>query len=656
MHFDLDEILTLELLRLMAASRAGDRREGICFRQGKAAFQLPGAGHEALAAFVKHLCPGDYVFPHYRDRAVMLALGVPNRELALAFFAKAESSCGGRQLSSHFSDRARNVVSCGSPTGMQCLPAAGVAWGLQLNNSSNLVVCSLGDATTREGEFYEAISFAIQLNLPVIFLVEDNGYGISTPTIKLNPYTLRSLSREHCIEVNGREPGAIDSAFEHAARKARSGGGPTVVWAEVDRLYSHTSSDDHRIYRTPEELALAAERDPIEILSNQLIEAGTLSRDQWELEISRAAHDIDKDYEEAFRAADPDPAGASEHTFSEAPHQAFRPSLKASNNTTMLQAINETLGSMLASDDRILLFGEDIEDPKGGVFGLTKDLSTRHPQRVFNSPLAEATIAGAAAGLAIAGFRPVVELQFIDFVGPAFNQIVNQIATLRWRTVGEWSCPMTIIAPCGAYLPSGGPWHSQTNEAWFAHAPGLQVVMPSTPSDAAALLRASVYGDDPVLFLIPKHLLRIRQPVTGDDPVRIGEAQIRAPGDDITILAWGNTVEIALETAKVAALQEISVEVIDLRSIVPCDWVTIRASVRRTGRLIVVHEDSRTCSFGQNIITELMGDAETWNAMFAPPQHVSRGDVHVGFHPALEAAVLPSVIDIVHAVKRVMEH
>ncbi|WP_082483675.1 alpha-ketoacid dehydrogenase subunit alpha/beta [Methylobacterium sp. Leaf87] len=640
----------------MAASRAGDRREGIYFRQGKAAFQLPGAGHEALAALVRHIRPGDYVFPHYRDRAIMLALGVPNRELALAFFAKAESSCGGRQLSSHFSDRARNVVSCGSPTGMQCLPAAGVAWALQLDGSSNLVVCSLGDATTREGEYYEAISFAIQLRLPIIFLVEDNGYGISTPTKKLNPYTLKSLSSEHCVNVDGRETSAVDRAFENAARKARSGRGPTVVWAEVDRLYSHTLSDDHRVYRTPEELALAEERDPIKALSRQLIEAGTLTREQCNSEISDAAHCIDKDYEDAFCAADPDPLTAFEHTFSARPLREFTPSLKPSSSATMLQAINETLGSMLDTDDRILLFGEDVEDPKGGVFGLTKGLSTRYPQRVFNSPLAEATIAGAAAGLAIAGFRPVVELQFIDFVGPAFNQIVNQIATLRWRTVGKWSCPLTIIAPCGAYLPSGGPWHSQTNEAWFAHAPGLQVVMPSTPTDAAAMLRASAYGDDPVLFLVPKHLLRIRQPVAGDDPLRIGEARVCVPGDEVTILAWGNTVELAIETARIASFQNISVEVIDLRSIVPCDWKTIHASVRRTGRLIVVQEDNRTCSFGQNIITELMGDAKTWDAMFAPPQHVSRGDVHVGFHVALEAAVLPSVIDILHAVKRVMEH
>lgn len=648
--------MTIDLLRIMALSREGDRREGICFRQGAGAFQLPSAGHEALAVIARHLRPDDFLFPHYRDRAIMLALGVPNRDLALAFFAKAESSCGGRQLSSHFSDRARNIVSYGSPTGMQCLPAAGTAWGQKLGETAGITVCCLGDATVRQGEFYEAVSFALQLRLPIVFLVEDNGYGISTRTDALNPYRLNCLSREHYLFVDGRDVGALDEALTLATQKARSLSGPTVVWAELDRLYSHTSSDDQRIYRPREELAAIAARDPVETLAKRLIASGDITREAWEREKHETARRVDEDYSAAAQADDPDPEAAERHTFSARTMTAFLPRLRKIESQTMLQAINDTLGDVLANDDRVVLFGEDIEDPKGGVFGLTKGLSTRYRNRVFNSPLAEATIVGAAAGLAISGFRPVVELQFIDFVGPAFNQIVNQIATMRWRTAGAWSCPMTIIAPCGAYLPSGGPWHSQTNEAWFAHAPGLQVVMPSTPADAAALLRASISGDDPVLFLIPKHLLRAPHPFDGDTPVRIGDARLCISGEEVTVIAWGNTVELAMRAATIGRRLGVSVEVIDLRSIVPCDWTTIRASVRRTGRLVVVQEDNRTCSFGQSLIAELMSDAETWGAMFAPPQLVSRGDVHVGFHADLEAAVLPSVEDVLRAVKRTVEH
>ena len=319
----------------------------------------------------------------------------------------------------------------------------------------------------------------------------------------------------------------------------------------------------------------------------------------------------------------------------------------------MLQAVNQTLHELLAEDERVVLFGEDIADPKGGVFGITKGLSSANPSRVFNSPLAEATIAGVAAGLAATGFRPIVEFQFVDFVGPAFHQIANQISTLRWRTQGQWSCPMVMVAPCGAYLPSGGPWHSQTNEGWFAHIPGLQVVVPSRPHDAAALLKAAVNDDDPVLYLLPKHLLRVPYEIERREPVRIGTARIARDGSDVTLVAWGNTVAIALDAANELAALGVIVEVIDLRTIVPCDWQTLVGSLQKTGRLVVVQEDNRTCSFGQSIISELTANPASW-AYFSAPQLVTREDVHVAFNASLEAAVLPNVKRVKEAIIRVV--
>lgn len=303
---------------------------------------------------------------------------------------------------------------------------------------------------------------------------------------------------------------------------------------------------------------------------------------------------------------------------------------------------------------KILLFGEDIEDHKGGVFGLTKGLSTEHPSRVINSPLAEATIAGTASGLAMAGYLPIFELQFIDFIGPAFNQIVNQIATLRWRSVGQYKCPLIIYAPCGSYISGGGPWHSQTNEAWLAHAPGLKVYMPSNANDAANLLYSAAHGDDPVLMLLPKNQFQKTVEIQKTMPLYPEKAHIRKAGQHLTIVAWGNCVETALQSASENEKLGYACEVIDLRSIVPCDWATIHKSVRKTGRLIIIQEDNKTCSFGQAIISEIMADKETWESLYAPPQLISRPDVHIGFHSALERSVLPWPKDVAVASRSIM--
>jgi len=644
----------LELLKLMYLSRAGDRREGILLRQSKGWFQVAGIGHESFGVFAQMLEEKDYLFPYYRDRAMVWGRGVSNYDLALAYFGKQESSSEGRQMPGHFSAAAHNVWSTATPTASNVLPACGMAWSLKLREKPGIVVASVGDAATRQGEFYEAVCFAVEKNLPVIFLVQDNRYGISTCTDKFNPFKLGIFGSEIGVEhVDARDPDILKVAAAAAVEKARNGGGPTFMHCEVDRLCSHTSSDDHRVYRSPEEISEMMERDPIDTLAQRLIGNGQLSAEQW----TAMQADIDKlvmaDYDRAEQAADPGADDLMNHTLAP-PAPVVAPAIAGDRRLRMVDAVNEVFKNTLENDDRVVFFGEDIEDPKGGVFGLTKGLSQAHPNRVFNSPLAEATIAGVACGMASGEMRPVFEIQFMDFIAPAWNQISQNVATLRWRTGGDWKCPAVFYVPYGAYLPGGSLWHSQANESWLAHSPGMRVVVPSTPEDAAALMTTALNADDPTFVLLPKHLIRQQFDVDGSiEAVPFGKAAVRQSGSDVTIVSWGNCMELAFGAAE--QLPGVSVEIIDLRSIQPWDRETLKASVAKTGRLVVVQEDVESCSAGQMIITELTGTDESWYSFVSPPKLISRPDVHIGYNPILEYAALPAIEDVVDAVKQVME-
>jgi 2-oxoisovalerate dehydrogenase E1 component len=646
----------LELLRTMMLSREGDRREGILMRQGKGWFQVPGMGHEALAAIAYHLRPDDYIFPTYRDRALMLARGMTTREIALDFMARAGSSSEGRNMPAHYSSRALNVFSVATPTGSQCLPAVGAAWGIKLAGDDRVVVCSIGDAATRQGEFYEAVCYAIQESLPIVFVVEDNQYGISTPTQNMLPMRLHVFDERWVVFVNGRYANEVYEKSGEAIRKARSGGGPTILWCEIDRLSSHTSADDHRVYRPTEEIEAMFERDPIRLFAEQLIAEGALTQEQYEQMQAEIVREVDAIYQEVERIPLPDPARVLDHLFGE-PLAQYKPlPLEVEREpTTMVAAFNRVLHAALETFDNIVMFGEDIEDPKGGVFGFTKGLSTKYPERVRNSPLAEATIVGTAVGLAATGYRPVFEIQFIDFITPGFHQLVSQIATLRWRSKGEWKCPLVIYSPYGAYLPAGGMWHSQSNDGWWAHTPGIRVAIPSTPEDIAGLFWAAIQDDDPTLLLIPKHIFRVRMPVQAYRAIPFGKAAIRREGTDVTVVAWGNTLELAFQAADQFAQQGVSLEIIDPRTLVPFDWETVEGSLAKTGRLVVIHEDSRTCGFGQAIITEMTSVPERFNLLLSPPQLVARYDVHIPFCPELEYAVLPDLARVIQAVQTTLE-
>ena len=640
----------LEFLKLMMLSREGDRREGILLRQSKGWFQVSGMGHEALGALAYLLREDDYLYPYYRDRGLMLARGLSTYELALAYFAKRASSSGGRQMPGHYSSRKHNVFSVCTPTGGGCLPACGTAWAMKLDGTDSVVVCTIGDAASRQGEFFEAWAFAVQENLPVIFILEDNKYGISTPTEKFLPFHLGIFDENSYVKVDGRKPENVLNAGEIAVNKARSGQGPTLIWLDIDRLSSHTSSDDHRVYRDLEDIEEMQHRDPIRLLAEELIAAGQLTQENFKALQEEVQDLVDKDYLAAEKADDPiaeevmrDCWGAE--VVAEAPPIG-------TGRMTMVSSINQTFQKALENDPKIVFFGEDIEDPKGGVFGITKGLSEQFPKQVFNSPLAEATIMGVAIGMAAYGWRPVFELQFIDFISPGWNQIVANMSTLRWRTFGEWKCPLTIYAPYGAYLPGGSLWHSQSNEASLAHVPGIQVGIPSTPEDAAGMLWSAIHGNDPSFVLIPKHIFRKQMDVSSVQPLPFGKAKVMQAGSDVTMVTYGNTLEVVLEAAQKSG---VSCEVIDLRSIVPCDYETITQSVSKTGRLVVVHEDTKTCGFGESIISNMVNTPDRFNLFLSPPQLVCRDDVHIGYNPIYEYAALPDVERVMDAINVVME-
>jgi len=638
------------LLRLMLTIRACDRREGSLVRQGRGHIHIPGEGHEALAALGPHLKADDYVFGYYRDRALHMARGVTPLEMARDHLATAASSSGGRMMPVHGSYRRLGIFPPVTPTAAQLLPAVGAAWGAKRAGAGQVVITTVGDASTRQGEFYEALCLAIEHTLPVVFIVEDNGFGISTRTRHQLPFRLGVFDPAIYRFLDGRDADTVATVGGAAIAACRAGVGPQVLWCELDRLVSHTNSDDHRIYRSAEEIERMRERDPVEILTRRLIAEGLITESEREDLAADVELDVGDAFAEAEAEAGPDPATAAGDLWASPPKE-MPPPLEP-GEWTMAAALNKTLGEALARIPETLLFGEDIEDPKGGVFGFTRGLSSAHPGRVVNAPLAEATIVGAGVGIAAVGARPVFEIQFVDFLAPAFNQLLNQAATLSWRSQGEWRCPLVIYAPYGAYLPAGGPWHSQSGDGFWTHIPGLNVAVPSRPDDLAGLLWTAMHGEDPLLLLVPKHMMRVRHKIEVFDAVPLGEARILRSGDDVTLVTWGNCVEIAEAAAE---RFDGSVEIIDLRSLVPCDWPTIEHSLARTGRLVVVTEDSITSSFGQSIISGVVTVPERFEMLLSPPMLVARTDSHIPYHPDLEAAVLPDVARVLAALATVMQ-
>jgi 2-oxoisovalerate dehydrogenase E1 component len=640
----------LRLLRIILESRHADFREQNLIRQGKGHFHVSGMGHEALAAVSIQMEPDDYIVSYYRDRGLVLGRGMTTRQLGLEYFAKRNTGSGGRQMPSHYSDADLHIWSVPTPTGSQLLPACGIAWGIKLDGKKNVVVTTVGDAATRQGDFFEAICFAKEKKLPVLFLVEDNAYGISMPTRKTNPLALDILEQDNWRQIEGQDVQQVYDATAEAFEKIRAGGGPFFFWIKMERLSSHTSSDDQKLYRTAEELRDLEKSDPLTCWKDRLIREGVITQKDYAELDNEIKERVRREYAEAEKAEDPSPNELLANVTK--PPPKIEKEILPPGKYRIGDTVNKTLRAGIEEDSQRILFGEDIEDPKGGVFRLTQKLSSEFPRQVFNSPLAESTILGVACGLAAYGKRPVFELQFIDFIYPGFNQLVTNISTLRWRSFGNWKCPAVIYAPYGAYLPGGSLWHSQANESALAHYPGLNVVIPSTPADAAGLLWTAMHAEDPVIFLVAKHLLWAEHEYA--KPIRavpLGKARNVHDGSDVTLVAWGNTIEKSLEALNKIG-NEISVELIDLRSIVPWDAAAIEESVRKTRRLVVVQEDTENCSVGQMIISHVTGTPSLWNELLSPPILVSKPNVVIGYNPIYEYAALPDVERIVTAIRR----
>jgi 2-oxoisovalerate dehydrogenase E1 component len=704
----------VEIYRLMVLSRCVDDREILLKRQQKIFFQISGAGHEALqVAAALALRPGyDWFFPYYRDRALCLALGVtPTDMLLQAVGAASDPASGGRQMPTHWSSRPLHIVSTSSSTTTQLLHAVGCAEAGRYFSrhpeaaakpegepdyrrfhdvefhGDEVVFTSLGEGSTSQGEFWEALNTASNQKLPVIFCVEDNGYAISVPVEINTPggnisHLVANFPNFYFAEVDGTDPEACLRAFQAAAAHCRAGLGPAFIHGHCVRPYSHSLSDDDKLYRSAAEREADAMRDPLAKMQMRLLREGILTAEEINLLEKQLDQEAAAAAEIALVAALPAISSITQNVYSEdldptstafATEHAEAPGSvgggkaggqKGSDPRTMADLINACLHDEMRRDPRIVLYGEDVADAsraaalsevkgKGGVFKLTAGLQTEFgSERVFNSPLAEANIVGRAIGYATRGMKPVVEIQFFDYIWPAMHQIHNELALMRWRSNGAWASPVVLRVPIGGYLTGGSIYHSQSGESIFTHIPGLRVVFPSNALDANGLLRTAIRCDDPVLFLEHKRLYREtygRAPYPGTEfAIPFGKAKIVRPGTDITLVTYGALVPRALQAAQQAQRQGIEVEVIDLRTLSPYDWEAIATSIKKTSRVIVAHEDMISWGYGAEIAARIAD--ELFDFLDAPVRRIGSMDTFVAYQPILEDVILPQPDTILKAI------
>jgi 2-oxoisovalerate dehydrogenase E1 component len=694
-HPELDRDTLLDLYRTMVLSRRLDDKEIQLKRQNKIFFQISGAGHEGIqVAAAAQAKPGhDWFYFYYRDRAFSLQLGMTALDhLLQAVGAEADPSSGGRQMPSHWGKRDLNIVSTSSPTGSQFLQAVGTAEGAwraprisealaeaTKAKEDEVTFVTTGDGTTSEGEFWESLNTACNLKLPVVYIVEDNEFAISVP-VEVNTAggSISALvSGFPCLHIEKCDGTDIVESWDtmkRAIAHARERKGPALVHAKVIRPYSHSLSDDERMYKTEAMREEEARRDPITRTRKLLLEWEYATEEELD-ELEKAVQDeVNEATDRALESPQPDPSTAMDFTYSpdvDPTAEQFDTEddpQPEGNETTMVDLINRTMKDEMRRDERIVVFGEDVADVsreeliddvpgKGGVFKVTHGLQKEFGSaRVFNSPLAEANIVGRAIGMALRGFKPVVEIQFFDYIWPAMMQIRGELATMRYRSANDWAAPVVIRTTYGGYLKGGAIYHSQTGESIFAHCPGLRVVLPATAVDAAGLLRTAIRSEDPVLFLEHKHLYRQvynKGVYPGSNfMIPFGKANVVREGTDVTVVTCGALVQRTLNAAKIAEEKEgISVEVIDLRTVSPLDMETVADSVRKTSRVIVAHEDSLSWGIGAEIVARIADDLFPW--LDAPVRRVASKDTWVAYAPQLERAILPEPDDVLQAVKEI---
>jgi 2-oxoisovalerate dehydrogenase E1 component len=690
----------VQIYRLMYLSRRLDDREIMLKQQQKIYFQISGAGHEALnVASALVLKPGyDWFYPYYRDRALCLTLGMsPYEQLLEAVGAADDPNSGGRQMPSHWGHKRLNIVTQSSPTGTQFLQSVGCAEAGRyftrhpeaaqkqqgdyrqfkdvIFHGDEVVYCSAGDGTTSEGEFWEAMNTACNEKLPVMFVVEDNGYAISVPIeVQTAGGSVSQLVRSFpdllVEECDGTDPVASYAACKRAAEYCRQGHGPALVHGHVIRPYSHSLSDDEKLYRPESERQKDAQRDPITRMQLFLVRENILNEDQINKLEKEVEEEIAEASERALKAAIPAADSIYRHVYSEDldPRSMSSEPKFEGNNKTMADLINGCLKDEMRRDDRIVMFGEDVADcsrdeylkqkqikGKGGVFKLTSGLQCDYgSDRVFNSPLAEANIVGRAVGMATRGLKPVVEIQFFDYIWPAMQQLRNELPLIRWRSNGNFSSPAVVRVAIGGYLTGGAIYHSQCGESIFTHIPGLRVCFPSNALDANGLLRTAIRCDDPVLFFEHKRLYREtygRSPYPGPDyMIPFGKANTVKDGKDLTVITYGAVVPRALQAAqRIEREQGVSVELIDLRTLNPYDWDAIATSVRKTSRVIVAYEDTLSWGYGAEIAARIAD--ELFEDLDAPVKRVAATDTFVAYQPALEDVILPQSEDVFKAME-----
>ena len=683
--------------RNMYLSRRLDDKEIELKKQNRIFFQISGAGHEAiLTAAGLALKPGhDYVISYYRDRALMLQLGMTAEEVLFAAVgAKADPTSGGRQMPCHWGHKALNVISKSSCTGTQFLQGVGaaeVSWYREAlptvqarveGHGDEVVLISSGEGTTSQGEFFEALNTASNKKLPAIFLIEDNGYAISVPVeVQTAGGSISQLVQNYpdlYIEtVDGCDVEASYQAMTRAVEWCRSRKGPALIHASVVRPYSHSMSDDEKAYKTEQQRDDEKGNDPLDIMARLLVTRNIAT----EAGIQEIKASVDAEIaaatESALSAETPSSEEVFDHIYSEdvdptsSDFDTEARGLDGDANKTMVDLLNACLQDEMARDERIVVFGQDVADAsreevldeckgKGGVFKVTHGLQRRFGgRRVFNSPLAEANIVGRALGMAERGLKPVVEIQFLDYIWPAFQQIRNELATARWRSHAAWPAPVVIRTPSGGYLKGGAPYHSQSAETLFTHIPGLRVVMPSNARDANGLLRTAIRCEDPVIFLEPKHLYRQtynKGAYPGEDfMIPFGKANFIERGDDLTLITYGALVHRSRTALRhLKKERNCEIDLIDLRTLSPYDWTAIFDSVKRTGKALVVHEETKAWGYGAEIASRIGEELFEW--LDAPVRRVAALDSFVAYHPTLEDTILPQVADVQTALQQLLDY
>ena len=668
---NLDKELLLKALRIMLRARSIDNKAMNLLRQGRTFFHVAGSGHEAVQAAVGLVMESqkDWFFPYYRDIALVLSIGVTPYDFFLQCFAKADDpATGGKQLSCHWSSKKLNIPTQSSPTGTQFLNAVGVALAGVKRGEKYVTFVSSGEGTTSQGEFHEAINWASREKLPVLFLIENNKYAISVHVQQQSGGKDNSISAMmsgyenlYRARIDGTDFSESYLAVQDAVNYIKEGKGPALIEAEVVRLHSHSSSDDQKKYRDHDELQDDLKKCPIEKLSRSLIHEGMLTEAEYEYLVKETAEEINDAAEEAFIAKDPVSENAAKYVYDESGYREgleYEKSKSFGKPIVMVDAINHALQEEMERNDKMYIFGEDIADDKGGVFAATKGLSSKFgTERVFNSPLSESSIAGVATGMALTGLKPVVEIQFGDYIWPAFMQYKSEIASIRYRSNSEWSAAVVTRVAVGGYI-HGGLYHSQNIESIFAHVPGIYIAFPSNAADAKGLLKTACRLNDPVIFCEHKGLYRQSFAVSpapdSDYLVPFGKAKVVREGNDVTVVSYGLTLWDSIFAAKKLEDEGYSVEVIDLRTIIPLDEETIFNSVKKTNKLIVIHEDTFTAGFGAEIAARSADNC--FQYLDGPVKRIAAMDSHIPYAPILENTILPSRDFIYKGIKELIKY